>query len=163
MLPNNSNVILAAEQAAAAASKPAEVVATRSIPAGLAAMVAFEPSRSAAENAEEMRAAVAGIGTGAVTVASRDVELNGLRIGRGDWLGLLEGEPVAGSSDFEAVARAVVERLLAEPRGLLTLLTGADEPPLERLLQRLAQEHPELELDVQAGGQPHYALLLAAE
>jgi DAK2 domain fusion protein YloV len=163
VLPNNSNVILAAEQAAAAATKPAEVVATRSIPAGLAAMVAFEPSRSVAENAEEMRAAVAGIGTGAVTVASRDVELNGLRIGRGDWLGLLEGEPVAGSADFDAVAREVVDRLLAEPRGLLTLLTGADEPPLERLLERLAQEHPGLELDVQAGGQPHYALLLAAE
>ena len=84
VLPNNSNVVLAAEQAAAAASKPAEVVPTRSIQAGLAALVAFDPSRSAAENAAEMRAAVAGVGTGAVTVASRDVELNGLRIGRGD-------------------------------------------------------------------------------
>jgi DAK2 domain fusion protein YloV len=163
VLPNNSNVILAAEQAAGAATRQVDVVPTRSIPAGLAAMVAYDPGRSAAENAREMLAAVAGVGTGAVTVASRDVELNGLRIRGGDWLGLLEGEPIAGSADFGAVAGEVIGRLLAEPRGLLTLLTGAAEPPLEPLLERLAREHPQLELDVHEGGQPHYALLLSAE
>jgi len=57
----------------------------------------------------------------------------------------------------------VVERLLAEPRGLLTLLVGRDEPPLGELLDHVSAAHPELEVEVQHGGQPHYALLLSAE
>ena len=61
------------------------------------------------------------------------------------------------------MAGEVVERLLAEPRGVLTLLTGSEPPPLEQLLARVAELHPEVELDVQEGGQPHYPLLLSAE
>ena len=67
------------------------------------------------------------------------------------------------ASTFDDVARAVVEALLAEPRGLLTLLTGEEPPPLEALVADLEATHPELELEVHDGGQPHYALLLAAE
>jgi fatty acid kinase len=163
VLPNNANVVLSAEQAAALATKPAQVVPTDSIPAGLAAMVAFNPERSAAENAAEMREVLAGVTTGEVTVASRDVEMNGLAVRKGDWLGLAEGKAVAGGDDFDRVASAVTERLLAEPRGVLMLLKGADEPDLDRLLDDLAERHPELEVDVQAGGQPHYPLLLSAE
>jgi DAK2 domain fusion protein YloV len=163
LLPNNSNVLLAAEQAALHARSPVEVVPSDSIPAGLAAMIAFDGSRTAAENAAEMRAAVAAVSTGEVTVASRDVRLNGVSIRRGEWLGLAEGEPVAGGTDFADVAAAVVARLLVEPRDLLTLLTGAEPPPLDGLLDRLAGEHPDLEIEVQEGGQPHYPLLLAAE
>ena len=73
VLPNNSNIVLAAEHAAAHASKPAVVVAADSIPAGLAAMIAFDGSRTAAENAAEMREAVDAVATGEVTIASRDV------------------------------------------------------------------------------------------
>jgi fatty acid kinase len=163
LLPNNSNVILTAEQAAGLAGKRVEVVATDSIPAGLAAMVAFEPSRTAAENAAEMRELVGTVKTGEVTIASRDVELNGLSVRKGTWLGLAEGEAIAGGTDFEEVAAAVAERLLAEPRGILTLLKGEDEPDLNGLLKRIEARHPELELDVQDGGQPHYPLLLSAE
>jgi dihydroxyacetone kinase-like predicted kinase len=101
--------------------------------------------------------------TGEVTVAVRDAQVDGLAIRRGQYLGLAQGEAIAGGADFDEVARAVVERLLAKPRGVLTLLTGADEPPLEALLEQLRRDHPELEVDVQAGGQPHYPLLLAAE
>jgi dihydroxyacetone kinase-like predicted kinase len=101
--------------------------------------------------------------TGEVTRASRDVELDGLAIRRGDWLGLADGTPVAGGEDFAAVAAAVVARLLAEPRALLTLLTGSEPPPLDGLVERLASAHPELEVEVHEGGQPHYPLLLGAE
>ena len=101
--------------------------------------------------------------TGEVTIASRDVELNGLVVRKGTWLGLADGEAVAGGADFDEVAVAVADRLLAEPRGVLTLLTGADEPELDGLLERIEERHPELELDVQSGGQPHYPLLLSAE
>src|SRR6266545_2270659 len=163
LLPNNSNVILSAEQAAGLTAKPVELVPTDSIQAGLAAMVAFQPERSATENAAEMREILEGVATGEVTIASRDVEMNGLAVRKGAWLGLAGGKAVAGGVDFEEVAVAVAERLLSEPRGVLTLLSGADEPELEGLLERIEELHPDLELDVQAGGQPHYPLLLSAE
>jgi dihydroxyacetone kinase-like predicted kinase len=163
ILPNNSNVLLAAEHAAANADRKVEVVPSDSIPAGLAAMVAFDGSRSAAENAADMREAIAAVTTGEVTKASRDVQMNGIAIRKGEWLGLAAGEPVAGGELFEEVAGAVIDRLLAEPRDLLTLLVGQDEPELEALLERVEKAHPELEIDVQKGGQPHYHLLLSAE
>jgi len=163
ILPNNSNVLLAAEHAAANADRTVEVVPADSMPAGLAAMVEFDGSRTAAENAKAMRKAVDSVTTGEVTIASRDVDMNGLAIRKGDWLGLAAGDPVAGGGDFDAVAYAVVERLLSEPRDLLTLLVGKDGAELEGLLERLAAEHPGVEVDVQQGGQPHYALLLSAE
>jgi DAK2 domain fusion protein YloV len=163
LLPNNSNVILSAEQAAGLAEKSVQVIPTDSITAGLAAMVAFEPGRSAEENAAEMRELLGTIVTGEVTVASRDVEMNGLVVRKGTWLGLAGGEAVAGGADFEDVAVAVADRLLAEPRGVMTLLTGADKPDLDGLVRRIEERHPELELDIQSGGQPHYPLLLSAE
>jgi len=70
---------------------------------------------------------------------------------------------VAGGDDFEEVAAAVADRLLDEPRGILTLLKGADEPDLDGLLKLIGERHPDLELDVHTGGQPHYPLLLSAE
>jgi DAK2 domain fusion protein YloV len=163
VLPNNANVWLAAEHAAKEARLPVEIVPTESIPAGLAALVAYDGARSAAENAEEMAAAAAAVATGEVTRASRDVELDGVAVKNGDWLGLADGEPVAGGDDFAEVAFEVVGRLLAEPRTLLTLLTGADPPPLDGLVERLTSAHPELEVEVHEGGQPHYPLLLGAE
>ncbi|HET7129596.1 MAG TPA: DAK2 domain-containing protein [Gaiellaceae bacterium] len=163
VLPCNGNVIMTAEQAAANAAKPVQVVPTRSIQAGLAALVAFDPSLSADENAAAMNEALAGVVTGAVTIASRDVQLNGVAVRAGKWLGLAEGEPVAGGETFEDAARAVLETLLREPRSVLTLLTGADAPALDGLIAGLGVSHPDLELDVHDGGQPHYALLVAAE
>jgi dihydroxyacetone kinase-like predicted kinase len=70
---------------------------------------------------------------------------------------------VAGGDDFAEVALGVVARLLGQQRTVLTLLTGAEPPPLDGLLERLAATHPELEVEVQDGGQPHYSLLLGAE
>jgi uncharacterized protein len=163
ILPNNPNVQLAAEHAADQTVVPAEVVPTGSIPAGLAALVAYDGTRGASENAAEMAVVAAAVATGEVTLASRDVELNGLAIRRGDWLGLADGEPVAGGDAFVDVALAVVARLTEHPRAVLTLLTGAEPPPLDGLLERLASSHPELEVDVHEGGQPHYPLLLGAE
>jgi uncharacterized protein len=163
LLPNNSNVRLAAEQAAQNAARPVEVVATDSITAGLAALVAFDGSRVAAENAAEMRETAAAVAAGEVTRASRDVQLNGVAIRNGEWLGLADGDPVAGGDDFVAVAFAVIERLLSEPREHLTLLTGAERPELRDLIDRITEAHPEVEIEVHEGGQPHYPLLLGAE
>jgi dihydroxyacetone kinase-like predicted kinase len=163
LLPNNGNVIMSAEQAADHASKRVRVVPTRSLQAGLAALVAFDPNADAEENVAAMNEALETVATGAVTLASRDVQLNGVSVEKGKWLGLADGEPVAGGESFDEVACAVLEKLLAEPRGIVTLLTGEDPPQLDALLTRLGAEHPEVELDVHQGGQPHYPLLLAAE
>jgi uncharacterized protein len=163
VLPNNSNVILSAEQAAGLADKPVAVVPTDSLPAGLAAMLAFDPDRQAEENAAAMNEVLDEVKTGEVTIASRDVDMNGVSVRKGAWLGLADGNAVAGGADFDDVAAAVAERLLEEPRSVMTLLTGADEPELDSLLERIRERHPDLELDVQAGGQPHYPLLLSAE
>ena len=164
VLPNNSNVLLAAEQAAQHASRRVVVVPSDSIPAGLAAMVAYDGSRSVAENAAEMTEAAASVATGEVTLASRDVRMNGVAIRKGDWIGLAGGQPVAGGAVFDDVAVAVVARLLdGGSRELLTLLTGSDGRPLDELLERIAEAHPSVEVDVQDGGQPHYPLLLSAE
>ena len=163
ILPNNANVRLAAEHAAQQADGPVAIVPTESIPAGLAALVAYDGGRGAAENAAEMTEAAAAVATGEVARASREVSLNGLAIRNGDWLGLAAGEPVAVGDDFAEVAFGVVAQLLGEPRALLTLLTGDEPPPLDGLLERLASAYPGLEVEVHEGGQPHYPLLLGAE
>ena len=163
VLPNNSNILLAAEHAGAHADRAVEVVATTSIQAGLAALLAFDGSRGAAANAAEMRDAIAAVAAGEVTIASRDVELDGVEIRKGHWLGLADDRPVAATEGFEDAAFAVAEALLDGSRSLLTLLVGEEAPSLERLLERVAAAHPEVEIDVQQGGQPHYALLLSAE
>ena len=163
VLPNNDNVVLAAEQAASLAKKPTRVVPTTSIQAGLAALVAFKATASADENETAMVEAAARVATGAVTTASRQVQLNGRTVGVGEYVGLLGDEPFTGGAEFEPVARAILERMLAEPREVLTLLTGADEPDLSQLLGELARTNPELEVEVLQGGQPHYPLLISAE
>jgi len=163
VLPNNGNVIMSAEQAAEHAEKIVRVLPTRSIQAGLAALVSFDPTLTADANAEAMQETLDGVVTGAVTIANRDVHLNGVAVQAGKWLGLAEGEAVAGGETFDEAARAVLETLLSEPRGALMLLRGEQAPALDRLIEDVRAAHPELELDVHDGGQPHYPLLLAAE
>ena len=119
VLPNNGNVILAAEQAAAErredrARRPDEVAAGRPRGARRVRRLARRRARTLAA----MQEAADGVATGAVTIASRDVQLNGVAVRKGKWLGLADGEPVAGGETFDEVAHAVLERLLVEPRGV---------------------------------------------
>ena len=163
VLTNNDNVVLAARQAARLAKVPVEVVASSSLQAGLGAMLVYEPNAEAEGNARAMEDAAKAIATGGVTLASRAVSVDGFQVDRGAYLGLVGGDPVAGGTSFDTVASSVVDHLLAEPRDVLTLITGEDEPELGPLLARVAEQHPHLELEVHPGGQPHYPLLLAAE
>jgi uncharacterized protein len=163
VLANNDNVVLAARQAAKLARIPVRVVPSSSLQAGLGSLLAYDSTADAETNVATMEEAAAGVATGAVTVASRDVSVDGLAVERGAYLGLAEGEPVAGGTSFDTVASAVVDRLLGEPRDVLTFITGEEEPELGPLLARVAERHPDLELEVHPGGQPHYPLLLAAE
>src|SRR6266545_1262327 len=108
VLANNANVVLAARQAARLARTPVRVVPSGSMQAGLAGMLAYDPAAGAEANAAAMEEAAAAVATGAVTVASRKISVDGLEIGRGAYLGLADGEPVAGGTSFDAVAGAVV-------------------------------------------------------
>ena len=139
------------------------VIHSRTVQAGLAAMVRYLPTNTAEENAVAMAEALESVVTGEVTVASRDVELDGVEVRSGEWFGLVDGTACCCGPDFDPVAEAVVERLLAGGKELLTILTGVDEPDLRPLLHRLGERYPEVDVEVHPGGQPHYPLLLSAE
>ena len=163
VLPNNKNVILAAEQAVGATAKTARVVPTRSLQAGLGAMVCFDAALPAEENAAQMVDAAAGVRAGAVTRASRDAVVGGLAVEEGQYLGLVEGEPLTAGPVLQPVAREVLERLLEPGADVLTILAGEAAEGVDDLVSFLGEEHPELEIEVHDGGQPHYPLLFSAE
>jgi DAK2 domain fusion protein YloV len=163
VLPNNSNVVLTAEQAAALSTKTVRLVPSTSVQAGLAAMMRYVATNSTDENVETMLDALHSVSTGEVTVASRDAELDGILIEEGAYLGLVDDVAVACDPDLEAVAKVVVERVLAGNRELLSILTGEGAPPLDGLVASLQSDHPDVIVDVHVGGQPHYPLLVVAE
>ena len=163
VLPNNSNVVLTAEQASALSTKTVRVVPSTSVQAGLAAMMSYVPTNSLAENVDAMQRALAAVSTGEVTVASRDTEIDGVQIRKGAYLGLVDDRAVISDPDLETVAREVVERVLEGERELLSILTGEGAPALDGLVAALQEDHPDVVVDVHDGGQPHYPLLVVAE
>jgi uncharacterized protein len=163
LLPNNKNVLMAAEQAAQGAGKTVRVVPTQTLQAGLGALVAFDASRSADENASEMEEAANAVRSGAVAKASRSATLGGLEVEQGHFLGLADGDPVTSGPTLEPVALEVVGRLLGEATDVLTILVGEGAPSTDELVAEVREAHPDLEVEVHEGGQPHYPLLFAAE
>jgi hypothetical protein len=163
VLPNNSNVVLTAEQAAALSTKPVRVIPSRSVQAGLAAIGRYIPTNTPEQNEEDMLDALASVRTGEVTVASRDAELDGVKIAKGAYLGLVDDAAVVAGDSLQQVALEVVERVLDGDRGWLGILTGEGAPPVEELLAAVNAAHPDVDVEVHDGGQPHYPLLLVAE
>ena len=163
VLPNNSNVILTAEQAAALSEKAVRVIPSRSVQAGFAAMGRFVATASSDENERAMLEELAGASTGEVTVASRDASLDGVEIRDGAYLGLVDGTAVVSDPNLDVVVHEVIDRVLAGGQGFLTILTGEDAPVLDGLVAALEERHPDLEVEVHEGGQPHYPLLLVAQ
>ncbi len=163
VLPNNANVILTAEQAAALSGKNVRVIPSRSVQAGFAAMGRFVSTMSSQENETAMLEELEGAATGEITIASRDAELDGIEIREGMFLGLVDDVAVISGSDLDVVIHEVVDRVLAGGHGFLTILTGEGAPPLDGLVAALEQRHPELEVEIHEGGQPHYPLLVVAQ
>ena len=141
------------------------VVPTRSVQAGLAAMIAYDPERAGRRERERRwPGPLEGVATGEVTIASRDVTLDGVeraqgRVARPRRRRRRRQRRRASTPSPAAVA----ERLLDGGREILTLLTGADEPQLDALVGEIGDRHPDVEIEIHAGGQPHYPLLLSAE
>lgn len=163
VLPNNSNVVLTAEQAAGLSSKTVHVVPSKSVQAGLAAMMRYLPTSSPDEVVAGMLDALDSASTGEVTIAVRDAEVDGIAIREGEYLGLVDDVAVVADQSLETVTREVVERVLDGEREALSILTGEGAPPVEALVAALQEEHPDLIVEVHDGGQPHYPLLVVAE
>jgi fatty acid kinase len=163
VLPNNANVVLTAEQAAALSTKDVRVIPSRSVQAGFAAIGRFISSASPDDNERALLEGLAGAVTGEITVAVRDAELDGVDIRKGEYLGLVDDTAVVSDGDLATTVQAVVERVLAGDREFLTILTGEGAPPLDGLVSALERRHPGLQVEVHEGGQPHYPLLVVAE
>jgi uncharacterized protein len=164
VLPNNSNVVLTAEQAAGLTAKAVRVIPSTSVQAGFAALSRFVPTASAEVNEREMLAELEDAATGEITIASRDANLDGVDVEEGAYLGLVDGTAVASGPDLDVVVNEVVDRILAGEKSVLTILTGDDAPPLDGLLTAIEARHSDLEvIDVHEGGQPHYPLLVVAQ
>ena len=163
VLPNSKNVVMAAEQAAESVAKDVRVVATPTMQAGLGALVAFDPQGSGEENAAAMEEAAAAVRSGSVARASRTATIGALEVEQGQFLGLVDGEPVTAGPALDPVAREVVERLVEGGSDVLTILLGDETGGAEQLVEGIRTAHPELEVEVHHGGQPHYPLLFAAE
>jgi hypothetical protein len=163
VLPNNKNVVLAADSAVAESTKDARVIPTVSVPQGVEAAVAFKPGASIEANEEAMRAAIAGVVTGKITVAAQDALVDGLTVVGGDWLGLVDDRAVASGPELWEVVDAVVERAVQDGRELVTVFTSEGAPPREEIVAHLRSAHPSVEANVHSGDQPFYPLLLSAQ
>jgi uncharacterized protein len=163
VLPNNPNVLMTAEQAGELASKRVRVVRSTSIQAGFAAAVRFLGTSEIEENEAAMREALVSVSTGEVTVASRDAQLNGVAVRRGQFFGLSNGAAVAADDVLEDVLLAVVERMLAPGQERLDLILGEGAPPVESVRAAIELAHPDLHVEVYEGGQPHHPVLVVSE
>jgi DAK2 domain fusion protein YloV len=164
VLPNDKNIVLAAQQAASLTQKRVAVVPTLSVPQGVAALLAFSPSRGLEENARAMEEALASVHTIEVTRAVRAVRLGRLSVRKGDYIALVDGELRAKAASPEDALRRALD-LLDGQEGLLTLYYGAevDAEAAQALAQALQRERPGLEVEVVYGGQPHYPYLASLE
>jgi DAK2 domain fusion protein YloV len=163
VLPNNSNVLLTAEQAAGLVSKPVRIVPSESVQAGLAAIGRYVPTNSPEINERDMLDALGSVATGEVTLATRDAVLDGVKIRKGDYLGLVDGAALVADDDIAQVTREVVGRVLDGERSWLAILTAEGAPELDDVLAEVARTHPDVEVEIHEGGQPHYPLLVVAE
>ena len=165
ILPNNGNVILTAEQAAGMSSLHIAVVPSRSIPSGLAAMIAFDPEQDAVGNARIMQDAIVDVRYAEVTHAVRDSELDGLEVRKGQAMAIVDGRLVAASDALEEAFTGMLQEFVSEGADYVTVLTalngsGVTGEQLQELAQRVA---PDTEVSFHEGGQPLYPILASAE
>jgi len=163
LLPNSKNVVLAAEQAAEESAKDVRVVPTRSMQAGLGALVAFDAGRTLEDNLADMQEAADAVRAGSVARASRAAKIGDVDVDEGQFLGLVEGEPVASGNELEPVAGDVVTRLVGAGADVLTVLVGDGAAESDAAIESIRAAHPDVEVEVHEGGQPHYPLLFAVE
>jgi DAK2 domain fusion protein YloV len=169
ILPNNKNVILAAEQAAKLATEGQElqvaVVPTRTVPQGITAMLSYTAGGDFDAVTEAMQDARHNVVTGEVTTATRSVELDGVNVESGQVIGLVDGKLAVSGQNLADVVRDLLERMAARDHEVITVYYGdhVTEAEADALVNALRNVYPNQEFDLIRGGQPHYHYILSAE
>jgi uncharacterized protein len=165
ILPNNKNIIMAAQTASQLTVKKVAVIPTRTVPQGLAAMMRLIPDGDFDEVVEEMNEAINDVVTVEVTTSTRTVEIEGVEVREGEIIGLLNGKLSLSSASVENACIELLKRAQAEDRELITLFYGDNIPRHEvnRIVDDVRKAFPEQEVEVQEGGQPHYFFIISIE
>ena len=165
VLPNNKNIILAAQKAMELAERECIVLPTENIAAGIAATIAFDPQASFKENVENMTAAFAGLKCAQVTIAVRNTKMDGISVKEGDIIGLSDKEILTKGKDLDDVVIALTEKMGIGEMDVLTLYSGegVTEEASMKLVDRLHATYPDLEVILYKGEQPHSFYILSAE
>jgi len=165
ILPNNKNIIMAAEQAAQVADSEVIVIPSKTVPQGMAALLAFNPSFTMEENKTSMTQALQHVKSGQITYAVRDTSIDGKTINKNDFMGIFEGKIVEINQDQFMAAKGLLEQMLDEEAEILTVLYGEDvqEKQLNQLIAYIHENYQDLEVEVHNGKQPIYSYIFAVE
>ncbi|MED3624266.1 DAK2 domain-containing protein [Bacillus thermocopriae] len=165
ILPNNKNIIMAAEQAAEVSEDEVYVIPSKSVPQGLSALLAFNPSTDVQSNEAAMRDALSHVKTGQVTFAVRDTQIDGLEIEKDDFMGIAEGKIVVKNKDKGKVAEELLTKLLDEESEILTILYGEDVSweEVTKLTEFVEEKYADVEIEVHSGNQPIYSYIFSIE
>lgn len=165
LLPNNSNIFMAAKQATEVSEANAAVVETRTVQQGMNAMLAFNPEMSLDELQEMMAEEMQYVTSGQITFAIRDTEINGLKIKKDDFMGLIDGDIEVTNPDLEVASLETIKKMITEDSEIITLLYGenSSDELIQSLVDQLEELYPEIEVETHEGGQPVYPLLISVE
>jgi len=165
ILPNNKNIILAAQAAKEVTVKKVHIVPSRTIPQGLAAMMHLNLEGDLDKIAEKMDKSLDDVITGEITVATRTVEIDGVSVEKDQVIVLLNGKLVSAAKSIEDAVMTMLDKASASDFELITLFYGQDLPATEasRIADKVRISYPSLELELQDGGQPHYQFIISVE
>jgi DAK2 domain fusion protein YloV len=165
VLPNNGNIVMAARQAAEMSAKRVRVLPTKTLPQGIAAKLSFNYQAGLDDNIRAMEAALRQVGTAEITTAVRDATVGGVQVRAGQTIGLLDGNLVTAADDREQVIGDLLERMGLDEREIVTVYYGqmTAHTEAEALAQRIQARFPNVEIEVQDGGQPLYDYIISAE
>ncbi len=165
ILPNNKNIIPAAKSAAELTGKKAMVISSKSIPQGLAALLRHNPKGDLETIAKEMEEAISQVQSGEITTASRDVELDGVKVKIGQIIGLHNGKLAISSEDLETSCVELLKKMGADQAEIITMFFGEDlrQAETESIAAAIRKAFKKLEVEVYEGGQPHYQFIFSVE
>jgi hypothetical protein len=165
ILPNNSNIIMAARQVGHLSERRIEVVATRSVMQAVTALIAFDPEGDIEEVCQAMNDEMQEVKYAEVTYAVRDTSMNGFQIREGDIIGLIGDQIAVKANDSSEAVEKLLEKMVDEDSELLTFFYGEDvsEEQAQELREKIVGIYPDYEIEVHYGGQPHYSYLLSVE
>lgn len=166
ILPNNKNIIMAANQAATLVEdKDIIVLPTKTIPQGIVAMVNYIPDYSAEENKETMLSEIGNVKTGQVTYAVRDTEIDGKTIKQNDYMGIGDSSILSVGQDLKATTLEMVDAMVDEDSAIVSIYYGTDatEEAAEEIGAVIEEKYPDVEVEINAGGQPIYYYVISVE